>query len=390
LSYSSVERVVVTRVAVELLLRGFSVWLDKWERAFGEAIRPQVEAGIGGSDFLLLFLSPSAVASAWVRNELEIALQQERALNRTFIIPILVASCEVPASLAGRIYADFSQGAYLEQLEELVRYLQQLEPSEGNQTVSMIPLRYFENLYFDTAALTRWLGGALPRVRDPLDWNRPEVLVDLPNSYRDLRRDLLKKLQAQQENARASAEWIQAARETYQSIEELEDRLEVSVAAILAGLSGLKSFGPEEIGVAVGTTAQFVAVKLLSLLLYPLDREWCLRLGLGDVPPFPRFAERLPLGTPWDDSEVALAVLNAGRYLRLRELETCDVWLKDSDQIVCKAFVPASRCPPQYGSDFLLKTLLPIEIAEWIVPCMVLQRRQAMTWDFVRCYIAIT
>jgi hypothetical protein len=52
-------------------------------------------------------LSPAAVRSSWVREELNAALMRQVASAGTFLLPVLVEDCDVPPLLAHRRFADF-------------------------------------------------------------------------------------------------------------------------------------------------------------------------------------------------------------------------------------------------------------------------------------------
>jgi TIR domain len=85
-----------------------NTWLDEdslnWGESFPAELKSTIQSGI---DFLLIFLDKDALRSKWVMQELEWAMQRERELKRTFVLPILlgvVASEDLPAGLSERLF----------------------------------------------------------------------------------------------------------------------------------------------------------------------------------------------------------------------------------------------------------------------------------------------
>src|ERR1700680_146815 len=89
-------------------LPGFlNTWLDEDSLTWGESLPAELKSTIqSGIDFLLIFLDRDALSSKWVMQELEWAMQRERELKRTFVLPILLgglASKDLPIGLSERI-----------------------------------------------------------------------------------------------------------------------------------------------------------------------------------------------------------------------------------------------------------------------------------------------
>ena len=106
-------------------LPGFlGTWLDEESLRWGDDFPIKLKTTIQSEvDFLIIFLDRDALRSAWVVRELEWALERERELRRTFVLPILIEAvpCEnLPAGFAERIYlqlSDFNRTS----VEELAR-----------------------------------------------------------------------------------------------------------------------------------------------------------------------------------------------------------------------------------------------------------------------------
>ena len=67
-----------------------------WGDAFPAELRSSIQSGV---DFLIIFLDNDALSSEWVKQELNWAIEREKELKRTFILPILleeVASEKLP------------------------------------------------------------------------------------------------------------------------------------------------------------------------------------------------------------------------------------------------------------------------------------------------------
>jgi hypothetical protein len=90
-------------------------WLDEESLSWGDSFPTELKLSIqSGVDFLIIFLDNDALSSEWVKQELEWAIEREKELKRTFVLPILlpeVASENLPAGFSERLYlrlSDFS------------------------------------------------------------------------------------------------------------------------------------------------------------------------------------------------------------------------------------------------------------------------------------------
>jgi TIR domain len=83
-----------------LLIRRTSTWFDERQIRAGDSLTRQIESGLARAEIVVLFLSRSSLASAWVDAEMRAALhaqidkRQYRAL-----IPVVLDECEIPALL---------------------------------------------------------------------------------------------------------------------------------------------------------------------------------------------------------------------------------------------------------------------------------------------------
>ncbi len=76
------------RLHADLQSKGVRCWFASEDLKIGDKIRPSIDESIHLYDKLLLVLSQYSVASQWVEQEVETALEKERKENRTILFPI--------------------------------------------------------------------------------------------------------------------------------------------------------------------------------------------------------------------------------------------------------------------------------------------------------------
>jgi hypothetical protein len=109
ISYSSADRAEALAVRRLLTARGCTVWLDVFDIRVAADLKRELGEGIGNADVLCLLLSPTAVASPWVAEE--IARGQEHAAGSGLrLIAVLLRPCRPPDSLLGRVMLDATAG----------------------------------------------------------------------------------------------------------------------------------------------------------------------------------------------------------------------------------------------------------------------------------------
>lgn len=109
LSHSSRDKHLVRGI-----LGRFPTWLNGWideERLLvGSELSTSLKDAIDSEvDYLILFLSDDAAGSAWVRQEVDWALEQEAKLERVFLLPVLVGDTRgrlAELRMAGRVYLE--------------------------------------------------------------------------------------------------------------------------------------------------------------------------------------------------------------------------------------------------------------------------------------------
>lgn len=107
LSHASGDKPFVDRLAADLASHSIPVWYDKLDMKIGESVPGKINEGIADSKYFAIVLSPAAIVSKWVTEELNAALMKQVANGGTFLLPILLKDCAIPPLLAHRRYADF-------------------------------------------------------------------------------------------------------------------------------------------------------------------------------------------------------------------------------------------------------------------------------------------
>jgi TIR domain len=112
----------VRRVGADLAALGGRVWIDEAELNIGDSLLGKIASAIDEMEFLAVVLSPEAVKSSWVQQELEQAISCQLAERKVKTLPLLYRPCEVPGYLSGKLYADFTEAhKYDESLARVAR-----------------------------------------------------------------------------------------------------------------------------------------------------------------------------------------------------------------------------------------------------------------------------
>ncbi len=138
LSHNQADKPKVRQLAERLRLAGVRVWLDEWVVKPGDIIALKVDEGLEQSRVLVLCISPAALASGWVALERSTAVHRDPSNSGRRFIPLLLAKCVLPDTLAKYKYLDFreeSEAAFSELLASC-----KLE----TELVQTVPLLEFE------------------------------------------------------------------------------------------------------------------------------------------------------------------------------------------------------------------------------------------------------
>ena len=122
LSHNLADKEFTRRLARDLSAFGVEVWLDEDEIRIGESLVQEIGEGIDEADYVVVVLSPDSVVSRWVKEELDIAMNQQIADGKLKVLPLLYRQCELPRFLVGKLYADFtSEEKYAPSFDRLLK-----------------------------------------------------------------------------------------------------------------------------------------------------------------------------------------------------------------------------------------------------------------------------
>ncbi len=109
ISHSSADKQFVRKLVDDLKIQNIPVWFDESDILVGDSIVQKINTALSESDYLIVVLSRTSVESAWVKNELDYALMEEKSKDSIVILPVKIDDCEIPPLLRSRLYADFSR-----------------------------------------------------------------------------------------------------------------------------------------------------------------------------------------------------------------------------------------------------------------------------------------
>ena len=144
ISYASRDHAFVERLYEDLQNNGVRCWFAQEDMKIGDRIRDTIEQQIRLRQKLLIVLSSASIASTWVENEVEAALEEERMSpeRRTVLVPITIDHTVEETNLAWartikrtRYIGDFTRwedkDAYQKALVRLLRDLNIVERKLG-------------------------------------------------------------------------------------------------------------------------------------------------------------------------------------------------------------------------------------------------------------------
>ena len=120
ISYSHHDKTFARKLAGVLEGRGMKVWWDYDSLKGGQDWQKELELGIKQCDFFLVILTPEAVDSEWVGNEITYA-----TLAQKTVIPLCLKNCDIPIGLIKKHYIDFERQTQKSAIEELLSILKQ-------------------------------------------------------------------------------------------------------------------------------------------------------------------------------------------------------------------------------------------------------------------------
>jgi hypothetical protein len=115
ISYSRVDGQFAQRLASDLRTANVDVWIDQAKLRPGHTWPREVEAGLQECTFVVVVLSPDAVKSDNVMNEVAYAIDKKK-----IVLPVLYRECDIPLELIRKHRPDFTSD-YVRGLADLVR-----------------------------------------------------------------------------------------------------------------------------------------------------------------------------------------------------------------------------------------------------------------------------
>lgn len=118
ISYSHQDKSFAKKLAGELEGQGMKVWWDFDSLKGGQDWQKEIERGIKQCNFFLVALTPDAVNSEWVGNEILYASNAQKT-----IIPLHLKKCDIPIGLVKKQYIDFEHQMQKAAIKELLGIL---------------------------------------------------------------------------------------------------------------------------------------------------------------------------------------------------------------------------------------------------------------------------
>jgi len=130
-SYSRKDSDFVLRLARDLRAAGANVWLDQLDILGGQHWDDAIEKTLKNCKGVMVVLSPEAVASSNVMDEVSYALDEGK-----LVVPVLIRPCDIPFRLRRVNYIDFT-GDYETGFAQLLRALHIEQPAESPESAAV-------------------------------------------------------------------------------------------------------------------------------------------------------------------------------------------------------------------------------------------------------------
>jgi len=108
LSHCHADKALTRSIADYLKKSKIDVWIDEAEIRIGDSLIEKLRTAIDRVDFVLAIISPASIDSAWVKKELDIAMNNEIEQKSVFVLPVVKDIDRLPGFLKGKFYLDFS------------------------------------------------------------------------------------------------------------------------------------------------------------------------------------------------------------------------------------------------------------------------------------------
>jgi len=267
ISHSSKDKPFVTKLAMDLVSRDIPVWFDNWELETGNSLIQQIYNAIDNSAYLVIVLSSSSTKSQWVAKELTAALTKEEQIKRQFIIPIKIENCEVPLSVADRVYADFSD-SYLQALERFISNIKKLKLHEIEVPTEqqLVPVTFSKGLYLRDLPLEKRVLSILRTASEDFRFSENQIVVSFDETYLKLRERLIRRMENIEDDPFYTPEFERSFSTYYDELFLTEDKLIKGLLLLLNEGVINKHLDPYLVFRACHWFARIVRTQLYDLL----------------------------------------------------------------------------------------------------------------------------
>jgi hypothetical protein len=94
--HSPAEDAFTARLVADLQIADADVWVDQQNIASDDFVR-KISEGLAGRQWLVLVMTPAAIASPWVQREVNTALNEQTAGRMLGVIPVVMTPCHESA-----------------------------------------------------------------------------------------------------------------------------------------------------------------------------------------------------------------------------------------------------------------------------------------------------
>jgi 2-polyprenyl-3-methyl-5-hydroxy-6-metoxy-1,4-benzoquinol methylase len=143
LSHSRNDKIVVSKLAERLKVKGLRVWFDEWVIKGGDDIYSTIEQGLEKSRCCIFCMSKAAFCSEWVQLERSTMLFRDPSNQQRRFIPLLLEDCEIPDAIKRLAHID---GRNIDEVTIQKLIMTSVEPNEG---INISDSKFYEERYRD-------------------------------------------------------------------------------------------------------------------------------------------------------------------------------------------------------------------------------------------------
>lgn len=134
-SHAHADNALCDRYVAALRAHGLDVWYDRTNLQSGSVLSAEIERELQARGAFIVLLSPAAVASYWVRLEIDAFRDLAARDPSRIVLPVRIAPCEIPVLLRGLKWLDVAQRPFDEVIAEIVQTVR----APAQQEVAPIP-----------------------------------------------------------------------------------------------------------------------------------------------------------------------------------------------------------------------------------------------------------